>query len=115
MKLFLKTFFGGQNYFTYLIIFIEPVEVAKQKPVVKPDADVVQEKPVEKVTLKKFGKYKYWSDNSAENLFQSSFEIVDLFEMKQGLMLRCIVLTAISSPEWWKLASSGWGDRGKAF
>lgn len=43
------------------------------------------------------------------------FRIVDMLKMKQRITLRCIVLTAISSPEWWKLASSGWGDRGKAF
>lgn len=43
------------------------------------------------------------------------FRIVDMLKMKHCITLRCIVLTAISSPEWWKLASSGWGDRGKAF
>ena len=32
-----------------MLTFIEPVEVVKQIPVIKPDAEVVPEKPVEKV------------------------------------------------------------------
>lgn len=110
----LKTF-SGQNYLTYFIIFIEPVEVAKQKPVVKPDAEVVQEKPVEKVTLKKKWEIKKIRVITLLKTYFNLFRIVDMLKMKQRITLRCIVLTAISSPEWWKLASSGWGDRGKAF
>lgn len=98
-----------------MIIFIEPVEVAKQKPVVKPDAEVVQEKPVEKVTLKKKWEIKKIRVITLLKTYFNLFRIVDMLKMKQRITLRCIVFPAISSPEWWKLASSGWGDRGKAF
>lgn len=94
-----ENFFGGQNYLTYFIIFIEPVEVAKQKPVVKPDAEVVQEKPVEKVTLKKNWEIKKIRVITLLKTYFNLFRIVDMLKMKQRITLRCIVLTAISSPE----------------